>query len=71
MQWNDPADFHITLLYAPAVDEAKMRQVWAQVRQLEMPKLDLVIGSLKTFDNLGNYALHFRLRRSADLLAFH
>jgi HK97 family phage portal protein len=70
VQWNAPDDFHITLLYAPAVDEAKMRQIWAQVRQLEMPTLDLVIGSLKTFDNLGNYALHFRLRRSAALLAF-
>lgn len=70
IEWNDPADFHTTVLYAPVVSEAQAAQVQAGLVALEVPALTLGVGSLNTFDNLGNYALHFRIKQNADLIDF-
>lgn len=68
MRWNDPASFHVTLFYAPIVTETQVEQVKAALQALELPELSLRIGSLNVFDNLGEYAVHFRIRQNADLL---
>lgn len=69
VEWNAPDTFHVTLAYAPAVDDAKLEQLKAAVGQVAIPPMTLQIGGLHSFDNLGNHALHFRLKPSADLQA--
>lgn len=66
--WNTPDDFHITLVYAPSVTEAQLAALQAALAEAELPELNLRVGSLRTFDNLGEYAVHFQIRRNADLL---
>lgn len=66
--WNAPDTFHITLAYAPVSTEAQTEAVCAALAGLDVPPLVLSVGSLKAFDTLGDYALHFRLRRNTDLL---
>lgn len=68
--WNDPAEFHVTLIYAPVTDDEQRRKVLDALTSMEIPLQKLKIGSLHTFDNLGTHALHFRVRRHADLLNF-
>ncbi len=68
--WNEPDDFHITLAYAPAVTEAQMAALTTALADVELPELTLRVGSLRTFDNLGEYAVHFQIRRNTDLLDF-
>lgn len=68
-QWNDPATFHVTLLYAPAVPDAQMKAFADQLSQMELPELKLNIGSLGVFENVGEYPVHFKIRQNADLLA--
>lgn len=69
-EWNDPADFHITLLYAPNVDQETAAVYCEALADMTLPPLDLRIGSLHTFDNVGEHALHFRIRRNTALLEF-
>ena len=68
--WNDPADFHITLLFAPVCDPALARVFADALRLIDLPELTLRIGSLKSFDSIGEHALHFRIRENADLRDF-
>lgn len=68
-QWNDPATFHVTMLYAPAATDDQMKAFADQLAQMELPELKLNIGSLGVFENVGEYPVHFRIRQNADLLA--
>lgn len=68
--WNDPADFHITVLYAPVCDPAKARAFADALNFIDVPELTLRIGSLKSFDSIGEHAIHFRVRENADLRDF-
>jgi HK97 family phage portal protein len=68
--WNEPDTFHITLVYAPAVTDEQMAALTAALETVELPELSLRVGSLRTFDNLGEYAVHFQIRRNAGLLDF-
>lgn len=68
IEWSDPADFHITLGYAPAVSDLQAKLLSRALDMLDLPDLALRVGSLKAFDNVGSYALHFRVRRNVDLL---
>lgn len=70
VNWTDPQDFHITLVYAPSTDEDVAKAICEQIKALDIPQPKLQMGSLRTFDNLGEHALHFRVRRNADLLNF-
>lgn len=70
VNWTDPQDFHITLVYCPAADEDAVKAVCEQVRALDIPQPKLQVGSLRAFDNLGEHALHFRVRRNTELLNF-
>jgi HK97 family phage portal protein len=67
VEWVDPAEFHITLIHAPAADEAQIAQLQAALNEYAPPDMRLNIGSLSTFDAVGQHALHFRIRRSAEL----
>lgn len=65
--WNTPDSFHITLLYAPAADEAALSHLVSYIEAYPPPALSLNIGSLATFDNLNEHALHFRIRSNTAL----
>lgn len=68
--WNDPEDFHVTLVYCPTATEEQITQVRDGLAALDIPQPALKIGSLRSFDNLGEHALHFRLQRNPELMAF-
>lgn len=68
VEWTPAGEFHITLTYAPHVDDESAARVAEALQGFVMPDLRLNIGSLYTFDDLGQYALHFRIRRNAALL---
>lgn len=68
--WNAPDDFHITLAYAPAVSDEQLAALTAGMEELDVPDMALRVGSLGVFDNLGQHAVHFKIRRNTDLLAF-
>lgn len=68
VNWNEPADFHVTLAYAPSADEGAAYRLARTLYPLDLPELKLNVGSLKTFDTLGEYAVHFRIRRNSDLI---
>lgn len=68
VKWNDPADFHITLVYAPAVDDGQIADVLDALPTLSADGLSLNVGSLMCFDNVGEHALHFRITRNSALL---
>jgi HK97 family phage portal protein/2'-5' RNA ligase len=67
VEWNKPGDFHITVCYVPSLEESQLQLLADTVKALPCPAMTLRLGSLHTFDNLGNYALHFRVRRSTEL----
>lgn len=68
--WNAPDDFHVTLLYAPVCDPEKARAFASALALVDVPELTLRIGSLKSFDSIGEHAIHFRVRENADLRDF-
>jgi 2'-5' RNA ligase len=61
------ADLHLTLAHAPAVDAPVRDAILEAVRAIPVPQLSLTVGSLKTFDGLGRYAVHFRTRSNSAL----
>lgn len=68
IEWNAPEDFHVTLLYAPSSTPEQVEALKAALVDIDLPALALAVGSLLSFDALGKHALHFRVRRNADLL---
>lgn len=70
VRWNDPGEFHVTLLYMPNAEPVQQSQLLNALEEIPLPELALKVGGLRGFDAVGEYALHFRLRRNADLLAF-
>lgn len=67
IRWLDPAEFHLTLLTAPAADEESLALLQSALADYPLPDLKLNIGSLAAFDRLGQHALHFRLRANPSL----
>lgn len=67
VEWNAPDTFHVTLVSLPSVDEAQVALLRAYASTLVIPPLPLRIGSLGTFDNLGNYAIRFLIRANETL----
>ncbi len=68
MQWIDPSTFHITLVYVPAFDEGLTPNLTTYAQSYSPPPMDLSVGSLASFDNVGEHALHFRIARNAALM---
>lgn len=68
IKWNDPSDFHITLLYAPAIEDDQIASVVEILDDADVKGLSLKIGSLACFDNVGEHALHFRIARNSAFL---
>lgn len=67
VEWTDPADFHITLAYAPVADEVAAQGAIEILRAIPVPELKINPGSLRAFDTVGRHALHFRVRRNSAL----
>lgn len=68
IKWNAPDDFHVTLLYAPAATPMQIASLQTALEQtVWADDMTLRIGSLRSFDNLGEYALHFRVGENSDL----
>lgn len=68
VEWNDPAEFHVTLLYAPAATDAQAAAFQKALNEVDAHPMELTIGSLKAFEGVGQYPLHFRIRQNNDLL---
>lgn len=68
VKWNEPSDFHITLVYMPSMTDEQITTLSAALVDIETPELSLRVGQLNVFDNVGEHALHFRIGRNADLL---
>lgn len=69
IEWTPSDELHITLIAAPTLDPDTLLLLKSALAEVELPPLDLRIGSLDFFDNLGQYAVHLRIRRNAALLA--
>jgi HK97 family phage portal protein len=70
VQWNSPDSFHITLVYAPTVSSEQFVAALDAVTAIPVPDLSLHVGSLASFDSVRQYAVHFRIRRSVELLNY-
>jgi HK97 family phage portal protein len=70
VEWNPPDKLHCTLLTAPLVDEGQVEALVRALWDVDVPELTLRVGSLNSFDNVGEHALHFRIRENADLREF-
>lgn len=69
VKWNAADDFHVTLLYAPLASDEQIAALRTALEGMTWPDdLSLGVGSLRQFDNLGEYAIHFRVGKNPDLL---
>jgi phage portal protein BeeE/2'-5' RNA ligase len=68
IKWNDPSDFHITMLYAPAIDDMQIDELVGVLPETSVDGLSLKVGQLNCFDNVGEHALHFRIARNSALM---
>lgn len=66
-EWHDPAQFHITLVYLPTVTDAQAAALVQELSSIDVPDMQLRVGSLAVFDTLGQHALHFKVRRDERL----
>lgn len=66
-RWNDPAGYHVTLLYAPAAADAQIAAFQSALAGMTFEPLELSIGSLRVFEGVGEYPLHFRIRDNEPL----
>lgn len=67
MQWNKPEEFHVTLIYAPSVTDEQITSLVEALDDVDVPEFSLNIGSLRTFQNPGEYAVVFFVRRNTSL----
>jgi 2'-5' RNA ligase len=67
VNWTSPDEYHITLCYAPAATMMQVGELTVRLAQMNAPTMQLTVGSFKAFDDMGHYALHFRIRQNADL----
>jgi HK97 family phage portal protein len=76
VQWSDPEDFHITLVYIPDATPEQAAAFADAMTSLDdsilraAAGMRLTVGSLTAFDSVGEYALHFRIRRNQQLIDF-
>lgn len=70
IDWTDPANFHVTLVYMPSISEAQIAALTTALADVEWPQLSLGVGSLRVFKGPGEHAMHFRILRNVALLEF-
>lgn len=68
IQWTDPAEFRITLVYVPSFDESLTPQLTTYAQSYAPPEMALNVGSLASFDNVAEHAIHFRIPRNSTLM---
>lgn len=66
-KWNAPDSYHVTLIHAPAATDAQIKAVMDGLDAIELPELNLRVGSLNAFEGVGQYPVHFRIRQNGDL----
>lgn len=66
-KWEAPADFHLTLVYMPIITDEQAAALAAELPSIEVPEMKLRVGSLAVFDNVGEHALHYKIRRAQSL----
>lgn len=70
-RWEEPSRFHVTLVYAPALDADRVAELTQLVESIPPPQnLTLKVGSLNAFDTVGQWAVHFSVSRQTALLAY-
>lgn len=68
VKWNAPDEFHVTLIDAPSAADTQIEQLKAALDSLSWPDdMALKVGSLRSFDNVGEHAVHFRVSKTSDL----
>lgn len=70
IEWNTPDTFHVTLLFLPIIDDESLDHLVTYIADNPPPEFRLNVGSLASFDNLNEHALHFRIRRNDALDAY-
>lgn len=70
IKWTDPETFHITLVYVPAITDEQIQELVAYMQGMTAPELNLSVGSLASFDKVGEHALHFRIPRNSGLVEY-
>jgi len=68
-EWNAPDSYHVTLIHAPAATDEQIKAVMDGLDAIELPELNLRVGSLNAFEGVGKYPVHFRIRQNGDLRA--
>lgn len=68
IRWLEPEEFHITLIACPVIDDAALMALYEDIASKPLPTLALKVGSLASFDSVGEHAIHFRIRRNQDLI---
>lgn len=66
-EWLEPDEYHVTLAYMPVITDEQLAMLTSALPEIDVPDMDLRIGSLGVFDNVGEQAIHFKIRRNADL----
>lgn len=67
VEWADPDDFHVTLIYAPRAEQEQVDAALAAIRAIPAPSFDVRVGSLNYFDTPDGYDIHFGVKSSAPL----
>lgn len=67
-EWNDPEDYHVTLVSFPSITDEQVATIRAALDSMDVPDLALRLGSLGVFESVGQYPVHFRIRRNEGLL---
>jgi HK97 family phage portal protein len=70
IKWTDPASFHITLVTVPMITDTQIQELTSYMSGVVMPELNLNVGSLASFDKVGEHALHFRIPRNGALAEY-
>lgn len=68
VKWSDPTSFHVTLASMPVVTDEQIKALQTALEDVDVPDMPLKVGSLNTFDNLDSHAVHFKVRKSVDLI---
>ena len=65
--YRAPDSFHVTLAFAPSIAPELFDSAIEAVTAIPVPELSLGVGSLNSFDKVGEHAVHFRIRQNSAL----
>lgn len=67
VQWSDPTKFHVTVVTMPIVTDEQVESIKGAMNDIPVPELSLKVGSLGAFHNVGEHAVHFKIRNNSAL----